>query len=52
MKGLVDNIMPDARYEVYSTTHTNDTYVFAAKFLGTHTLGGGPVPASEPPKTT
>lgn len=52
MKGLVSGIMPDATYEVISATHSADTYVFCAKFFGTHTLGGGPVPPSDPPKKT
>ena len=44
--------MPDAKYEVISATHSADTYVFCAKFFGTHTLPGGPVPPSDPPKKT
>jgi hypothetical protein len=52
MKGLVNGIMPDAKYELYSQTHNAHTYVFCAKFIGTHTLPGGPVAPSDPPKKT
>lgn len=44
--------MPDANYKVISATHSADTYVFCARFFGTHTLPGGPVPPSDPPKKT
>eukprot|EP01116_Phalansterium_solitarium_P023612 TRINITY_DN8374_c0_g1_i1.p1 TRINITY_DN8374_c0_g1~~TRINITY_DN8374_c0_g1_i1.p1 ORF type:complete len:147 (+),score=39.75 TRINITY_DN8374_c0_g1_i1:25-441(+) len=50
MKGLIENITPDGRYELHSTTYNETTVTYYATFFGTHTLPGGPVPPSDPPK--
>ena len=42
--------MPDGRYELYSATHGQGVSVYCAKFIGSHSLPGGPVPPSDPPK--
>lgn len=52
MKVLVDIVKPNALHEMFSTIHTNDTYILAAKCWGTHTHRGESVPASKPLKRT
>lgn len=52
MKGLVDGIMPNAKYHLYSVTHGPDHSIYCAQFEGTHSLPGGPIAPSDPPKST
>ena len=50
MKGLITGIAPDGKYELLSRTTGTNQVVYCAVFKAHHTLNGGPVPPSEPPK--
>ncbi|HKK30197.1 MAG TPA: nuclear transport factor 2 family protein [Alphaproteobacteria bacterium] len=48
MKGLVDGILPDGRYDLHTSAfdEANNTAIFVATFHGTHTGDQGPMPAT------
>lgn len=50
MKGLY-SVIPDFKYEILSVTSNDTEVTFVANMTGTH-VSGGPVPPSDPPKST
>ena len=42
MKGLIETIAPDWRYELLSVSEDKNKFIYCAKFIGTHTLNWGP----------
>jgi steroid delta-isomerase-like uncharacterized protein len=44
MKGISHVTMPGSKYELHSVTTNENTVVFFATFIGTHSGEGGPVP--------
>ncbi len=52
MKGLIEGIAPDGKWQLISCTSNENTVVYCATFTAHHTLDGGPVKPSEPAKQT
>lgn len=50
MIGIIQNIAPDGSWKLISKTWNDTQVVFCATFTGTHSLKGGPVEPSDPPK--
>ena len=50
MEGIFENIAPDGSCKLISKTWNDTQVVFCATFTGTHSLKGGPVEPSNPPK--
>jgi len=50
MQGLISNIAPDGKYELYSVTSNESQVAFSAKFITKNSMNGGHVKPHDTPR--
>lgn len=50
MAGIIEKVAPDGSWKLISKTWNDHQVVYCATFTGSHSLPGGPVEPSNPPK--